>query len=200
MFRAFQAQSLLRYSLNLKGISHCGPVSCRFGDTVRIHNNHSVYINEVVNRSIDRCHTLSRGPWLVVVSVVNCCVFSDAPGFSGVFCPVSLQPGLAGHEFDTTVRARCRRVGRNARTPPPLLSHFLVLEITLCQYIVRYGTNTAKDFYSVGGCHCRAIHSTRASTTYSLLRRSANTVARPIAVRPTMCVPPFAQARCSPQE
>ena len=36
----------------------------------------------------------------------------------------------------------------------------------------------------------------RASTTYSLLSRKARTVARPVGVRPTMWLPPLAQARC----
>jgi hypothetical protein len=36
----------------------------------------------------------------------------------------------------------------------------------------------------------------RASNTYSLLSRSARTVTRPVTVKPTIRVPPFAQARC----
>ena len=53
--------------------------------------------------------------------------------------------------------------------------------------------------HSCGGCHSRAIQITRDSTTYSLFNRKAMTVARPVGHSPTMCVPPFAQAKCSRQ-
>ena len=49
---------------------------------------------------------------------------------------------------------------------------------------------------SPGGCQSRATHKVRASTTYSLLSRRATTVARPIGVNPTICVPPLAQVKC----
>ena len=85
----------------------------------------TVIVCTLVNWQIG-CPALWRGLGWLSSSTSMGCVFWRAPGFFGVLLSRELLPGFAGHGFDTAVRARCRRVGRNAHTPPPLLSHFLV--------------------------------------------------------------------------
>jgi hypothetical protein len=50
-----------------------------------------------------------------------------------------------------------------------------------------------------GGCHPAKIQNDRAITKLSLFNCNATTVTRPIAVNPSILLPPSAQAKCSPQ-
>jgi hypothetical protein len=49
---------------------------------------------------------------------------------------------------------------------------------------------------SVGECHPTSTQNVRASTIFSLFKRKAMTVARPIFVKPVISVPLLSHAKC----